>query len=188
MKQDSHPPFPVWCPPRSCPKAARKLRIVWKETVCPETHIKLCVPMSLGHRRNHWLSLLTWLLPESIFFFLTSHPISSHIILKPLASHPPGMPSGSSGGALLFKGDTVYLSFLNRHATNVWGVCQTSQVHWVRIGSPALNELHIRYRLNGTPAKTWFWIQVVNAALTTINIRPAGEKLCWSLLKMETWI
>lgn len=59
MKQDSHPPFPVWCPPRSCPKAARKLRIVWKETVCPETHIKLCVPMSLGHRRNHWLSLLT---------------------------------------------------------------------------------------------------------------------------------
>lgn len=189
------------------------MKVIWKETVCPETHTdyvcwclsvaynfhkyihpctsKLCVPMSLGHRHNHWLSLLTWLLPLScpcVYIPLSDFPSRFLPRYSGASSHHPGITSGSIGGALLFKGDTLHLSFLNRHATSVWGVCQTSQVHWVRIGSPDLNELHIRYRLNRTPAKTWFWIQVVNAAVTTINIRPAGEKLCWSLLKMETWI
>lgn len=137
-------------------------------------------------------SLLTSLFPlisASTSYFPASHPISSHLNSGASCFPPSRADFWSQRGSPAFKGDTVYLSFLNCHVTSVWGVCQTSQVHWDRVGSWDLNELHIRwYRSNGTPAKTRFWIQVVNAAVTTINIRPTGEKLCWSLLKMETWI
>lgn len=169
-----------------------QLQITFINTSIPALPNSVFPCLSDIDRHNHWLSLLTWLLPLScpcIYIPLSDFPSRFLPRYSGASCFPPSRDYiGSIGGALLFKGDPLHLFHLYRHATSVWGVRQTSQVHWVRTGSPDLNELYIRNRLNRTPAKTWFWIQVVNAAVTTINIRPAGEKLCWSLLKMETWI